>query len=85
LDLTFSLTRETLDSLAPDELRNLSLKSISEKPGRKTSLPGKVPPFGCFALAPGADSRSILADVGFSSKEVAELIDDKVVFDPDRM
>ena len=44
---------------------------------------GKVPPFRCFALAPGADSRSILADAGFSSKEVTELIRDKVVFEPE--
>jgi crotonobetainyl-CoA:carnitine CoA-transferase CaiB-like acyl-CoA transferase len=44
---------------------------------------GKLPPFRCFALAPGADSRSILADAGFSSKEVAELIHDKVVFEPE--
>ena len=44
---------------------------------------GKVPPFRSFALAPGADSRSILTDAGFSSKEVAELIRDKVVFAPE--
>ena len=44
---------------------------------------GKVPPFRWFALAPGADSRSILADAGFSSKEIIELVRDKVVFAPE--
>src|SRR5262249_61738496 len=43
---------------------------------------GVVPPFRRFAFAPGADSRSILADAGFSSDEVSGLIRDKVVFAP---
>jgi crotonobetainyl-CoA:carnitine CoA-transferase CaiB-like acyl-CoA transferase len=43
---------------------------------------GQVPPFRGFALAPGADSRAILSDAGFSSNEVTELIRDKVVFEP---
>ena len=44
---------------------------------------GEVPPFRGFALAPGSDSRAILADAGFSSNEVTELIRDRVVFEPE--
>lgn len=41
---------------------------------------GEVPPFGGFALTPGADTRAILESSGFSGAEVEELLRDKVAF-----
>jgi hypothetical protein len=45
----------------------------------------KVPPLRCFAVAAGADSRSVLADAGFSSNEIIERIRDKVLFAPEEV
>jgi crotonobetainyl-CoA:carnitine CoA-transferase CaiB-like acyl-CoA transferase len=41
---------------------------------------GKVPEFRGFALAPGADTHSVLEQAGFQSAEIGELIRDNVAF-----
>jgi crotonobetainyl-CoA:carnitine CoA-transferase CaiB-like acyl-CoA transferase len=43
---------------------------------------GRVPDCRGFALQPGADTRTILADAGFSAGEIGELLADKIAFSP---
>jgi crotonobetainyl-CoA:carnitine CoA-transferase CaiB-like acyl-CoA transferase len=58
------------------------LKSISEKPGVKSSLLYGMKVVSFYHCLQGPASHAILADAGFSSTEVIELIRKKVVFEP---
>jgi len=45
---------------------------------------GQTPGNGRYALAPGADTREVLSEAGFSDTEIAELLRDRVAFAADR-
>jgi crotonobetainyl-CoA:carnitine CoA-transferase CaiB-like acyl-CoA transferase len=44
---------------------------------------GEVPGVRAMSLAPGADTRPILEQAGFSAAELADLVRNKVVFTPE--